>query len=113
MKYIGGIILFCISACCGADSIGFGKVVAVKQYDFNATKVIKIYLSSDSTNVVESCEENGKVRGTITLAQHDEAAVNRMVSLATAAYMAGKKIRLHSESNSCEVDFVALQEAVF
>lgn len=113
MKYVVGTLLFFIATLCHAESIGFGVVVAVKQYDLGADKNVKIYLNSNATHVNSNCLENGKVYGIITPSQHDEAATSRMFSLAIAAYMSGKKIRIHSETNSCQIDFVAIQEAVF
>jgi hypothetical protein len=113
MKYLIGLALLITGTLCNAGSIGFGQVIAVKQYDFGSDNSVRIYLSQNSTNVNTNCIENGKLYGVITPSNHNEATINRMFSLATAAYMSGKKLRLHSATNSCEVDFVAVQEAVF
>ena len=113
MKYILGVLIGLMPIIGNAEPIAFGNIVAVKQYDMGSDKSIKIYLDSSSTHTNSICTENGKFYGSITHSEHEEQTINRMFSLAMAAYMAGKKIRLHSSGNSCEVDFVAIQEAVF
>ncbi|MBW8183478.1 hypothetical protein [Shewanella nanhaiensis] len=113
MKLLTLAILLIFSTTCHSGSIGFGTVVGVKQYDLGENKTVTIYLSPNATSVNESCVNNGIVFGHITPSKHDEATMNRMFSLATAAYMSDKRLRLHSNTNSCEVDFVALQESVF
>lgn len=112
MKNILLLLVF-ISPSLLAGDIGFGQIDAIKQYDFNDTKLIKIYLNSNSQYKKTECLENERQMGTITLSKHDVAQMNRMLSLATAAYMADKKVRLYSESNSCEIDFISLQEVYF
>ncbi len=113
MKIFIGAILTIFTLTSNAGSIGFGEVVAVKIYDLSSFKGVKIYLDSSATHTDEDCTENGRVYRRVSLGQQNEATTNRIVSLATAAYMAGKKLRLHSDANSCEIDFVALQESVF
>lgn len=113
MKYLFGFLIGLISIVSNAEPIAFGNIVAIKQYDMGSDKSIKIYLDSSSTHTNSMCAENGRFYGTITHSDHEEQTINRMFSLVTAALMAGKKIRLHSTSNSCEVDFVAIQDAVF
>ena len=113
MKYVLGFLIGLISVVGNAEPIAFGKIVAVKQYDMGSNKSIRIYLDSASTGTNSICSENGRFYGSITHSEHEEEVINRMFSLAMAAYMAGKKVRLHSSSNSCEVNFVAIQEAVF
>lgn len=113
MKKLMVFVLLFVCSMCHAESIGFGVVVAVKQYDIGSDKGIKIYLDPSATYVNSACLESARVYGKITPSLHDEPTINRMFSLVMAAYMSGKKIRLHSETNSCEIDFVAMQEAVF
>ncbi|MGO3784734.1 MAG: hypothetical protein ACTJIB_03260 [Pseudoalteromonas prydzensis] len=96
-----------------AESIGFGKVAGIKQYDFSNAKNIKVFLNSDATLINENCIEKQQVFGVITASQHAPEVIDRMLSLITTAYVTNKKIRLHSETDSCEIDFVALQENVF
>ncbi|MBE0380406.1 hypothetical protein [Pseudoalteromonas prydzensis] len=96
-----------------AESIGFGKVAGIKNYDFSNAKNIKVFLYSDATLINENCIEKQRVYGVITPNQHDSKVIDRMLSLITTAYVTNKKIRLHSETDSCEIDFVALQEDVF
>ena len=97
-----------------AGEIGFGNVDAIKVYDLGSSKVIKIYLSPDSVRTNSKCKENTRTVGIISPQSHSESTINRMISLATAAHMAGKKVRLYSEqSESCEIDFVGLQDVYF
>lgn len=49
----------------------------------------------------------------ITPSQHAESTVQQMLSLAISAYMAGKKIRAYSSADTCEADFIAMQETYF
>ncbi len=108
------LLLTFISPFVLAGDIGFGKVDAIKLYDFSNSKIIKIYLSSDSVRTNTKCEENARTAGVISPQSHSESTINRMISLATAAQMAGKKIRLYSlQSDSCEIDFVGLQDVYF
>lgn len=113
MKVVLGFLLCATSFIAKADSIGLGKVDGIKEYDFNTLKRIKIYLEGSATIRNMDCQENGKTYGFITTSKHDANTVNRMFSMATAAYFSGKKIRLFSESNTCEIDFLALQESEF
>lgn len=112
-KVILGLLLFTTSFVATADNIGLGKVAAIKEYDFNSLSAVKIYLEASATVKNSNCQESGKTYGFITLSKHDSNTVNRMVSMATAAYFSGKKIRIFSESNTCEIDFLALQENEF
>ena len=107
------ILLLAFSTFSYAGNIGLGQVVAVKQYDFSGNKTVKIYLDSSSSHVNSQCVENYRPVGTLTHAKHDADTISRMFSLATAAYMSGKKVRLYSSVNTCEVDLVALQEEQF
>lgn len=114
MKVIFVSFFLCIiSLVAEADDIGLGKVAAIKEYDFNTLSAVKIYLEASATVKNNNCQENGKTYGFITISKHDANTVNRMFSMATAAYFSGKKIRIFSESNTCEIDFLALQESEF
>lgn len=106
-------LLLLFSSVSYAGSIGFGKVVGIKQYDFSSNNTIKIFLHPDAALSNESCIEKQRVYGVITPSKHDANVIDRMLSLLMTAYVADRKIRLHSESNSCEIDFVSLQEDVF
>jgi hypothetical protein len=99
--------IFSLNASAGTD-IGFGTIKGIKQYD-SSTKYIKVYFNSDAANVNEDCN----LEATITYSVHDEASVNRMLSIALSAYMAGKKVRINSSVDSCEADFIAIQESYF
>lgn len=92
--------------------IAFGKILAIKHYDLNSTKLIKLYLHTND-NKNSTCLEQGMSTATITFTQHDEAAINRMLSMAMSAQMAGKSIRLYSENNTCENDLIGIQDSYF
>lgn len=96
-----------------AEGIGFGKVAGIKQYDLSNAKNIKVFLYSDATLINEKCIERQRVYGVISHSEHAPEVIDRMLSLITTAYVTNKKVRLHSETDSCEIDFVALQEDVF
>jgi hypothetical protein len=100
--------LFTSVAFAGAD-IGYGDVVSIKNYDFNNAKLVKIHLKN-ATYKNTNCDEGDNTLGTLTFSQHDEAFVNRTLSIAMAAYMGGKKVRLYSDNGTCEIHFIALQE---
>ena len=96
-----------------ADSIGFGKIAGIKQYAFSSTQNIKVFFQADATLINETCKESQRVYGVITANNHDAEIIDRMLSLIMTAYVANKKVRLHSEDNSCEIGFVSLQEEYF
>lgn len=112
MKYfILGILFF--SSYSFAESIGFGTVAGIKQYDMGSKKQINIYLEPGAQHTNPDCIENDRPYGHISHSLHDEAVINRMLSIVLAGHMADKKIRLYSDTDSCEIDFVAIQESVF
>lgn len=113
MKHLIGLALLITGTLCNAGSIGFGQVVGIKQYDLGSNNSVRIFLSEDAINVNSGCRQNGYIYGEITPSNHSEATINRMFSLASAAYMSGRMVRLHSNTDSCEVDFVAVQESIF
>lgn len=93
-----------------AAEIAFGTLKGIKVYDYTSTKKTDLYFSDNATSQnVEGC--NGVA--TITHSLHSEASLNQMVSLAVAAYMSGKKVRANSSGNTCELDFLAIQETLF
>ena len=119
MKLIAIFIGVLFSLGVNANSVGFGKVVGIKIYDFKNENPIRIYLNVDSTASSwnnSNCLIDGRIVANISLPNHDEVAISRILSVALAAQMAGKKVRIHSESTSetdCEVDFIAIQETAF
>ncbi|MBQ4835745.1 MULTISPECIES: hypothetical protein [Pseudoalteromonas] len=97
-----------------AGDIAFGKVVGTKVYDFSDNKSVKVYFEKGSTLGTSACKESERPFGVITYSKKTEASVNHMLSVILAAQMSGKKMRIFSKAdNSCEVDFVALQETYF
>lgn len=102
--------LLLLSQIAHADDIGFGTIKGIKVYDFTNSKVTKIYLSANATNKDNiACDGIGE----ITHASRDTSTRKEMVSIALAAYAAGKKVRIYSETNSCEAEFIAIQETYF
>ena len=96
-----------------AQDIGFGKVVAIKEHAYSSGGYTKIYLSSTSQWKNVDCLENERPVAVIDHAHFETETVNRMVSLAMSAYISGKKLRLFSNKENCNADFVALQEERF
>lgn len=109
MRYIIAALLL-TSSLAHADNIAFGVLKGIKVYDQSASKVAKLYFSTDATyqNIPE-CD----LVANITHSQHSEAAVNQFVSIALSAYTSGKKVRAFSSNDTCEIDFLALQESYF
>ena len=109
MKYIIAALLF-TSSVAHADNIAFGVLKAIKVYDQSANKVTKLYFSNDATyQNIPGCD----LVANITHSQHSEEAINQFVSIALSAYASGKKVRAYSSNNTCEIDFLALQESYF
>ncbi|KZN59026.1 hypothetical protein [Pseudoalteromonas luteoviolacea] len=98
-----------------AADIALGNIRGLKVYDFDNNKSIRIYFEKNAIHTnSNACVEQGYQTAIITVAKHDEATVDRMLSIVLAAQMANKKIRVASaNANSCEVDFIALQESYF
>jgi len=92
-----------------ATDIAFGTLKAVKVYDFSNDKSIKLYFDDNSTYVNGDCSLVAK----ITYSKHEKESIDRMLSIALSAQMAGRKVRVTSETATCEVDFIALQDARF
>ncbi len=113
MNRVSAILLLFISLGSYAGDIGFGTVEGVKVYDFSSDDSIRVYLNSASTHVNADCVAGAMVVGKISKASHEEAVVDRMLSMLLAANMSGKKVRLHSETASCEIDFVAIQQSYY
>lgn len=92
------------------NTIALGTLKGIKVYDYSSSKVTKFYFSDESTSRdVSGC--NGVAN--MTHSQRSETAINQIMSMALAAYMSGKKIRAYSSSDTCELDFMALQESIF
>jgi hypothetical protein len=92
-----------------ATDIGLGTLKAVKVYDLGSDKSIRIYFNDDVIHENSVCSKNAKV----TYSSHDKEFVDRFLSVAMAAYMAGKKVRVTSNTDDCEASFIALQETRF
>lgn len=113
MNRVAAVLLLLVSVGSYAGDIGFGTVEGVKIYDFSSDDSIRVYLSSTSTHVNENCIAGAMIVGKISKASHEESVVDRMLSMLLAANMSGKKVRLHSETSSCEIDYVAIQESYY
>ncbi|GLX84519.1 hypothetical protein tloyanaT_07710 [Thalassotalea loyana] len=107
------IIFFLVSFFCNfsyaATDIGLGTLIAVKVYDLGTDKSIRVYFGNDVTFENQSCLRVAKV----TYNAHDKEFVDRFLSVAMAAYMSGKKVRITSNTNDCEASLIALQETRF
>ena len=109
MKFV--IMLVCLlSTSTFAADIAFGTLKGIKVYDYANSKVTKLYFSDTATSKdVEGC--NGVA--TITHSVRSPDSLNQIMSLATAAYISGKKVRANSSGDTCELDFLAIQESSF
>ena len=107
-----GLLLMSLAS---ADTnIAFGTLKGIKVYDFPApgSKVTKLYFADDATlKGIPEC--NGVA--TITHGSHDQKALNQFMSIALLAYSTGSKVRAFSltATDTCELDFLALQEEEF
>ncbi len=109
-KYLLSTLLLFISQTVYAGDIGFGSIKGIKVYDFDTSKVTKIYLSDSATNKdITTCEGVGSV----THSSRDADTRKEIIGIALAAYASGKKVRLNSSKGSCEADFIAIQESYF
>ncbi|WP_020412916.1 hypothetical protein [Microbulbifer variabilis] len=90
-----------------AGDIAYGTLDAVKVYVFEGEKVTRLIFSEDSKAQIEpSCNRIAK----ITHSLHGEDT-EKLLSIALAGYMAGKKVRAHSYTEgSCEVGLLSLSE---
>jgi len=113
MNRVIAIFLLFISLGSYAGDIGFGAVEGVKIYDFSNDESIRVFLSSTSTHVNADCIAGSMVVGKISKEKHEQSVVDRMMSMVLAANMSGKKVRLYSETASCEIDFVAIQKSYY
>jgi len=107
-----GVYLFPLYAISG--EIGYGQINSIKQYDFTNNKSVVVILEGAATHTNPACLSNGMIHGNISYTEHEAGMVNSLLSMSMAAYMAGKKVRLYSETNnSCEIDFIGIQDTFF
>ncbi|BDU40353.1 hypothetical protein [Vibrio nigripulchritudo] len=92
-----------------AKDIGFGTLKWVKVYDFKTDKSLRIYFSDSATHLNQDC----KGVACFTFSRHSSEFIDKVLSVAMAAQISGKKVRIHSEEGSCEGAFIALQETRF
>ena len=92
-----------------ATDIGHGTLKGIKVYDLGADKSIRIYFNNDVNNENTNCSKVAKV----TYNLHDKEFVDRFLSIAMAAYISGKKVRVVSNTNDCEASFIGIQELRF
>ncbi|RYV04099.1 hypothetical protein SOPP22_01475 [Shewanella sp. OPT22] len=97
-----------------AVDIAFGTIKGIKLYDFANSKSIKVYFDSDSIISNKSCmAESGLIIGTIENNKHEPKTIDRMLSLLLMAQASKQKVRVYSNGNGCEIDFVAIQDTYF
>lgn len=110
MKRLIVLLISLLSFSASASNLAFGTLKGIKVYGQNSNKVTKLYFSDDAIlQHVEGCK--GVAHMTHSL--HSPDLLNQMMSLAIAAYMSGKKVRAWSTADTCELDFLALQETSF
>ncbi|TMP27716.1 hypothetical protein CWB99_13565 [Pseudoalteromonas rubra] len=109
-KYLlGSIIALASTTTLAVTDIGLGTLKGVKVYDFSNDKTIRLYFNNDVQYELAGCNKTA----TITYSKHSTDKVDHFLSLALAAYMSGKKVRLTSATNDCEVSLISLQENRF
>jgi hypothetical protein len=113
MNKVAAVLLLFISLGSYAGDIGFGTVEGIKIYDFSNDESIRVFLSSTSTHVNADCIVGSMVVGKISKVKHDQSVIDRMMSMVLTANISEKKVRLHSATNSCEIDFVAIQKSYY
>ena len=90
------------------SDIGFGTLKGIKIYETN--NVTKIYFSDNATQKdLALC--NGVAE--LTHSKHAPELLDRIFSIALSAYVSGKKVRITSFTDTCEADFIAIQESYF
>jgi hypothetical protein len=105
------MIFTCISATLFAKDIAYGTIKGIKIYDFPDSKLTKIYFNSDAIYQNEPSCEGAAV---ITHSLHSEEVTQKMISVALAGYMSGKKVRAYSHTaGSCEADLLSVQDSYF
>jgi len=109
---IGLFVFSGVANATSAGDIALGKIVGIKYYDLSNAKLIKLYLNINDIKNAD-CVDRGRAYATITFSKHDEATVNRMLSMAMATQMAEKSVRLYSEGITCEVDFIGIQDSYY
>ncbi|WP_125779257.1 hypothetical protein [Pseudoalteromonas rubra] len=110
IKQLLGVALVLSSFTSAAvTDIGLGTLKGVKVYDFANDKTIRLYFGSDVQYELVGCNKTA----TITYSKHSADKMDHFLSLALSAYMSGKKVRLTSASDDCEVSLISLQETRF
>ncbi len=100
--------LMCLQPVVARD-IGFGKLSGVKVYGFSNDKSVALYFEPTATHLNPDCDR----KATFSYSEHSVEEINRFLSIAMAAYLSGKKVRVHSQSANCEGHFIALQDSYF
>lgn len=109
-KYLALVILALISdIALAATDIGLGTLKGVKVYDLGSDKSIRVYFNDDVILENVSCNKTA----ILTNSAHDKEFTDRFLSVALAAYMSGKKVRIVSYTNDCEASFIGFQETYF
>lgn len=114
IKHVMTVLLLASTNCYAAGGdIGLGTIKGIKVYNNVPAKYTKIYLSEDASNkTLQSCSGEGIItHGNYATAPE---SLNQMISIALAAYMGGKKVRIHATDDAtCEITFIAIQETYF
>ena len=92
-----------------AGDIGFGTLKGVKLYDFGKNPRLLLIFNDDLQRADRSCAG----QASFTFNEHSPEVIDRTMSIALSAYMANKKVRVFSDRDSCEANFISIQEAYF
>ena len=103
---LGVVIFGLVSINLSAGNIGFGTIKAIKVYNFNNDKRTRIFFDDDATHLNAGCANGAYIMHT----PDNESFINKMMSVAISAYMANKKVRIYSNTSTCEADFISLEK---
>jgi hypothetical protein len=114
MKYLVLLALFFTPFIAkSAAEIGYGTIHAIKHYNLSSTKAIKIYFKNDVSNYNGACRSQNFIHGYLPITSQNEKEVDRVLSIAMAAQLSGKKIRLYSEASTCQISLISISDTNF
>lgn len=75
-----------------ATDIGLGTLKGVKVYNFGTNKAVRVYFNDDVIHENTACQKTA----TVAITAANQEFVDRFLSVATAAYVSGKAVRITS-----------------
>lgn len=107
------ILVASTSTFAAGGDIGLGTIKGIKVYNNTSLKYTKIYLNDNASHkTLQLCNGEGKI--THKNYETEPESLNQMISIALAAYMGGKKVRIYAADDlTCEITFIAIQETYF